>query len=152
MAGETDHIEAPWLTASPVAQLAQRLDRARSQLPAAAAVTLDKFINRRMINESDLVEEGLVPRLNAFDGLIAFLAGHPSVRMPGLTLTRDADVSAIWDNDQTDRIRFDFRDHRRVRWVVVRTSPEPASGSGEISLEAVDRIIEAHNAKDWMAA
>ena len=142
----------PQAMPSPVAQLVQRLDRARGKLTTEAADALKEFVSRLISNESDLVDEGLVPRPGAFDGLIAFFAGHPWVRMPGLTLTREGDFAAIWDNDRKDRIRFDFREQGRVRWVVVRASPEPATGSGELNLKAVDGIIETHNAKDWMAA
>jgi hypothetical protein len=152
MGSEASHIEAEWLTHSPVAQLAQRLDGARGKLTKETTAKLETFVNRIISVESDLVDEGLMPRLGAFDGLIALLAGHPQNRMPGLTLTREGDLVAIWDNDRNDRIRFDFRDHKRVRWVLVRTSPKPASGSGEVSLDAVDGIIEAHHVADWMVA
>ncbi len=66
MESEADHIETELLTLSPVAQLAQRLDRVRSKLTSETAAKLEKFVNRllqrRLRPDATVIPAGYCPR------------------------------------------------------------------------------------------
>jgi hypothetical protein len=136
---------------SPFAQLSRILGIAPA-LSGDVAAKIKVFIERILANEGDLTEEGIVPNLSAFHGLIVFLVRHPLVRMPGLTITRDGAFAAIWDHGREARIRLDFIGTRRVRWVIVNTGPVAANGSGELDQKGLDAIMEAYGAQEWMTA
>jgi hypothetical protein len=136
----------------PFTQLSRKVDEAAPRLSNEIADELKNFVQRLLIDESDLTDEGVIPKPAAFDGLIAFLARHPWVRMPGLTITRAGTFAAFWDNDRKARIRLDFIGPTRVRWVVVTTGASAANGTGDVDQTALDPIIEAYNAKEWMSA
>jgi hypothetical protein len=137
---------------SPFTQLSRKVDEAAPRLSHDIADKLKNFVQRLLTDESDLTDEGVIPKLAAFDGLTAFLVRHPWVRMPGLTITREGAFAAFWDYERKARIRLDFIDATRVRWVVVNTGAAPANGTGEVDQIALDAIIEAYNAKEWMSA
>jgi hypothetical protein len=136
---------------SPLAQLLRKVHVAYP-LSSEASAKLANFIQRLSANESDLAEEGVIPNLAAFDGLITFLVSHPWVRVPALTITRGGAFAAIWDQERTARVRLDFVGSTRARWVVVNTGPAPTNGSGEVDQKQLDGILRAYNAKEWMAA
>jgi hypothetical protein len=111
-----------------------------------------QFVGRLLADRPDLIEEGVSPSLDAFSGLVSFLADHPSVRVPGLTITPEGAVAAIWDHERTARIRLDFIDQTRVQWVVVGSEAKAKSGKGVVDRRDVRHIIEAYHANDWMIA
>jgi hypothetical protein len=135
---------------SPLAPLVQKVNEARLSLSQPIAERLWNFVQQLAEDESDFTDEGVVPRVAALDGLISFLANHSQARLPRLTMTREGAFAAIWDKQQEARIRLDFLDSTKVRWVIVSNDTSVATGSGEAIQTALDAIIEAHSANEWM--
>jgi hypothetical protein len=109
------------------------------------------FVHRLRFLEEDYAEEGIKPNVEGFDGLLAYLSRHTSVRMPSLSITREGAFAAIWDGANNSRVRLDFSNKTEVHWVIVSEDSEERllGGSGVLSMTGIDGILEAYGATAW---
>jgi hypothetical protein len=130
------------------------LKRSTVFISQRVASGLRSFVEQLARDQDELEDEGVVPSIAGFEGLLAFLSVHQRVRMPSLTVSDEGAFVALWDMGQRARVRIDFTGDGKAKWVIATIEGPTGAllgGSGIASVASLDNIVEAYDAWAWMS-
>jgi hypothetical protein len=127
-----------------------RLQKLLSQLRAAKALGYREQLARRIASlmpyEDDAADVAL--SFNSLQQLVQFLASHPELKCPTVTVTPGGDMYASWHQSRSCVFSIQFLDSGQVKFVVLRLdSTEQLSGLS--SPAALMATVAPLNVLEW---
>ncbi len=130
----------------------ERVAAWRGRLLGDTLARLSRQISYLLEDEEDLGDLSHSPDEKSFDALLEYLAGHPWIKAPSLTLSRNGYFVAHWRpaGERKARISIEFRGEKRVRWSVAdgRDTGVPTVVGGICSILELEGYLERH--RNWM--